>query len=107
MPQYRVLVSEEAVRARRRLSDTQVRKLLWWRERLSRDPTVGDSIRKDLIPQSLRRAYDVDNLWRLELPDAWRVLYTIAAQPGLEPEVLILRILPHKEYDRLFGYSKS
>ena len=107
MPRYRVLVSEEAARARRRLSDAQDRKLLWWRDRLSRDPTVGDNIRKDLIPRSLRRKFDLDNLWRVELPDAWRVLYTIAAQPGREPEVLILRILSHKEYGRLFGYSKA
>ncbi len=107
MPQYRVLVSEEAVRARRRLSDTQVRKLLWWRDRLSGNPMVGESIRKRLIPERIRRTYRIDNLWRLELPQAWRVIYTVASRPGQRPEVLILRILSHKEYDRLFGYSTS
>jgi len=107
MPPYRVLVSEEATRERRRLSATQDKKLLWWRDRLSEDPMVGDSIRKELIPTSLRRAYSVDNLWRLELPEAWRVVYTIATKPGSRPEVLLLRILTHKEYDRLFGYSTS
>ena len=103
----RVLISPEAARERRRLSEVQDTKLLWWRERLSKDPTVGDSIRKQLIPAMLRRGYDIDNLWRLELPGAWRVLYTIAAKPGSGPEVLILRILTHKEYDRLFGYATS
>jgi hypothetical protein len=107
VPEYRVLVSEEAAQTRRRLSDAQGRKLLWWRDRLAQDPTVGESIRKGLIPKALIRRYAVDNLWRLELPDAWRVLYTIAAKPGRGPEVFILRILTHKEYDRLFGYATS
>ena len=107
MPPHRVLVSEEAARARRRLSAVQDRKLFWWRDRLSRDPTVGDAIRKDLVPLALRRADEVDNLWRLELPGGWRLLYSIAAKPGREPEVLILRILTHKEYDRLFGYATT
>jgi len=104
---YRVQISEEATEARRRLSAVQDRKLLWWRDRIAQDPTVGDSIRKSLIPKVLVRQYGVDNLWRLELPEAWRVLYSIAAKPGQEPQVFILRILTHKEYDRLFGYATS
>src|SRR3990172_163578 len=107
MTMPRVLISPEAARERRRLSEVQNTKLLWWRERLKKDPTVGDSIRKQLIPTVLRREYEIDNLWRLELPSAWRVLYSIAARPGQEPEVQIIRILSHKEYDRLFGYATS
>ncbi len=104
---YRVLVSEEAARERRRLSVVQEKKLLWWRDRLAVDPTAGDNIRKDLIPRALKRRFGIENLWRAELPGGWRLLYTIAAKVDVRPEVRILRILPHKEYDRLFGYAKS
>jgi hypothetical protein len=102
-----VWLSEDAVKDRALLSKEQEKKLLWWRDRLTHDATVGDPIRKSLIPAVLKRKYEIDNLWRLELPDGWRVLYTIASRPAGQPEIMILRILSHKDYDRLFGYSTS
>lgn len=104
---YGVWLSEEAVEDRKRLTKEQERKLIWWRNRLTQDVTVGDSIRKSLIPPVLKRNYEIDNLWRLELPGGWRALYTIASRPAGMPEVSILRILSHTDYDRLFGYSGS
>jgi hypothetical protein len=104
---FEVWLSEDAVKDRALLSKGQEKKLLWWRERLARDATVGDSIRKSLIPAALKRKYKIDNLWRLELPDGWRALYTIASRPAWQPEIMVLRILSHKDYDRLFGYSTS
>jgi len=107
MGKYAVLISEAVALERRRLSPVQVKKLLWWRDRLAEDPTAGDSIRKDQIPRGLRRRFGVENLWRAELPGGWRLLYTLAAKVDVRPQVRILRILTHKEYDRLFGYSTS
>jgi len=107
MVRHRILISEAADRERRRLSPVQERKLLWWRDRLATDPTAGDNIRKDLIPRDLKRHFGIENLWRAELPGAWRLLYTIVAKVDVRPEVRVLRILNHKEYDRLFGYATS
>ncbi len=107
MARHRVLVSQEAAADRGRLDPVQERKLLWWRDRLAADATAGDPIRKEPIPRSLTRRYGVENLWRAELPGGWRLLYTIVARVDIRPEVRILRILPHKEYDRLFGYAMS
>lgn len=104
---YKVWLSEEAVKEQKSLSKEQEKKLLWWRDRLARDVTVGDPIRKSLIPTALKKKYEINNLWRLELPGGWRALYTIASRPAGKPEVFILRILSHKEYNRLFGYSRS
>jgi len=104
---HHVLVSEEAASERRRLSPVQERKLRWWGDRLAGDPTAGDNIRKDLIPRDLKRRFGIENLWRAELPGGWRLLYTIVAKVDVRPEVRILRILTHKEYDRLFGYATS
>jgi hypothetical protein len=104
---YEVWLSEDAVENRKRLTKEQEKKLLWWRDRLVHDSTVGDNIRKSMIPNALKKGYEIDNLWRLELPSAWRVLYTIASRPAGQPEIIILRILSHKDYDRLFGYSTT
>ncbi|KXA99555.1 hypothetical protein AKJ47_00070 [candidate division MSBL1 archaeon SCGC-AAA261G05] len=102
---YGVWLSEEAAEDRENLSEEQERKLLWWRDRLKQDVTVGDHIRKSQIPSALREKYGINNLWRLELPEEWRILYTIASRPAGNPVVIILRILSHKHYDRLFGYT--
>lgn len=61
----------------------------------------GDNIPKRKIPKS----YDVQNLWRVELINHWRMLYTIK---GDKEEIFcfVLDILDHKEYDKLFGYRK-
>jgi hypothetical protein len=99
-----VWLSEEAAGDRTRLNKEQEKKLIWWRNRLAQDVTVGDPIRKSLVPVALKRSYEIHNLWRLELPGGWRALYTIASRPLGRPEVLILRIVSHKDYDRLFGY---
>lgn len=107
MARHRVLISEAADRERRRLSPVQQRKLLWWRNRLAVDPTAGDNIRKNLIPRDLKRLFGIENLWRAEVPGGWRLRYTIVAKVDVRPEVRILRILNHKEYDRLFGYATS
>jgi hypothetical protein len=107
MGKYSVLISEAAALDRRRLSPIQGKKLLWWRVRLAEDPTAGDSVRKELIPRELKRRFAVENLWRAELPGGWRFLYTIVAKVDIRPQVRIVRILTHKEYDRLFGYQTS
>ncbi|MGQ0535279.1 MAG: hypothetical protein ACT4PT_04325 [Methanobacteriota archaeon] len=89
------------------LDRTKRRKLDWWVARLVDDVTVGDHIRRELIPDRLRRKYDLTNLWRLELPAGWRALYTVLTSPQHPLTVSIVRIVDHKEYDRLFGYRTS
>ena len=44
-----VWLSEEADGDRTRLNREQEKKLIWWRNRLAQDVTVGDPIRKSLI----------------------------------------------------------
>jgi len=107
MARHRVLISEEATRERRQLNPAQEKKLRWWGDRLAVDPTAGGHVRRNLIPRDLKRRFGIENLWRVELPDGWRMLYTIVAKPAVRPEVRILRILSHKAYDRLFGYATS
>jgi len=72
-------------------------------DRLKSEPQCGISIPKKLIPRVYEK-YEVDNLWKYNLPKAYRLLYTIK---GDEIAILaiILEWLDHKNYERRFGYG--
>lgn len=82
--------------------------MAWWIARLKTDAFAGDQIPKSRIPAQLAARNGlkgpVTNAWRFELPLAFRAIYTIQSSPGTGAVALILEILSHKEYDRLFGY---
>ncbi len=70
---------------------------------LKENPQFGDPIRKQLIPQCFQEMV-IQNLYRAELANYWRMLYTIE---GTSEEIFcfIVSIVNHKEYDKLFGYK--
>lgn len=68
------------------------------------DPFWGDRIRRELWPKKFK---DLPNLFRFELPEAHRGIYSILTYPGQEREIRIVWLGNHKQYDRLFGYSTS
>ena len=72
-------------------------------EILKSNPQYGDPISKRLIPNSLIKE-GIQNLYRLELSNFWRMLYTIEGNK-IEILVFVLKIMNHKEYDKLFGYK--
>ncbi len=69
-------------------------------EFIKANPFYGDNIPKKLIPKE----YNVQNLWRAELTNFWRMLYTIK---GDEVEIIcfILDIMNHPNYYKKFGYK--
>jgi len=66
---------------------------------LKEDPFCGIQIQKKLIPKE----YNASNLWKYNLPKAWRLLYTVK-----EDQITILSIVlewvNHKEYEKRFKY---
>ena len=66
---------------------------------LKQNPIYGQNIPKALIPKEL----NVDNLFRLELTNYWRMLYTLKTN---EVEIIgfILYIIDHETYNKLLGY---
>lgn len=83
-----------------RLKD-QIKKAL---ETLEVDTFSGIQIPKKLIPKEYSLRYgNLTNLWKYNLPGAWRLIYTIK---GSEIEVLsvLLEWMDHKEYERRFKY---
>ncbi len=71
---------------------------------LRRDPLCGIRVPSKLWPKEYIRKYAVDNLWKYDLPDGWRLIYTVH---GNEVEIISILIewMDHKNYERRFGYS--
>ena len=70
-------------------------------EFIRQNPFYGDNIPKKLIPAE----YNVTNLWRVELTNFWRMLYTIKGDQ-IEIICFVLDIIDHKKYDKKFGFRK-
>ena len=59
---------------------------------------------KKAIPKELKKL-NIQNLYRVELSNYWRMLYTIEGNT-IEIFLFVLKIINHKEYNKLFGYKK-
>ena len=70
------------------------------------NPFYGDNISKALIPKEYVVKYNAKNLWRVELINYWRMLYTIKGDQ-IEVICFVLEILDHEEYNKKFGYRKK
>jgi len=70
---------------------------------LKNDPTCGIRIPNKLIPKPYIQKYNVNNLWKYNLPDAWRLIYTIKGD-SITIVSIILEWLDHKQYERRFKY---
>jgi len=67
----------------------------------------GDPIPKDRIPLEYIKKYRVTNLSRVELPNYWRMLYTITnGETQIEIIAFVLDVLDHDKYNKLFNYRK-
>ena len=88
-------------------SKTEDQRLYKWLDRafddLAENAFCGIQIPKKLIPKKYIQQYGIDNLWKYNLPNAWRLLYSVARD-----EIIIISIilewLSHKEYEKRFGY---
>lgn len=70
---------------------------------LKNNPTSGIKMPKRLWPYIYFQKYDITNLWKYDLPNGWRLIYTIK-----ENELMIVNVIlewfDHKDYERRFGY---
>ncbi|MBS3074095.1 hypothetical protein J4447_01425 [Candidatus Pacearchaeota archaeon] len=99
------IVSQEKLRGiESSFHQTLLRSILRARDLLKKDPFSGNQVPKRLIPPKYIKKYGVDNVWRIELSDRWRLLYTIT---GNQVEIItfIMDIVNHKDYDKIFGYK--
>ena len=75
-------------------------------ELIKANPHYGDPIAKNIIPKEYILKYGVTNLFRIELPNFWRMTYTLT-NGGTNIEIIsfILDIIDHKKYNKKFGYK--
>ena len=74
------------------------------KEILKENPQFGDPISKDLIPKEFKKL-GIKNLYRVELSNYWRALYTIEGN-RVEIFLFVLNIVNHKDYNKIFGYKR-
>lgn len=65
----------------------------------------GRNVKKELIPKELIQKYNLANLWIYDLPDGWRLLYSITSGGEIEIIAAILDWMSHKDYERLFKFT--
>jgi hypothetical protein len=66
-------------------------------------PDCGIVISKKLIPKEYIGKYNINNLYKYDLPNAWRLLYSLGKE-GIEIIAIILEWCTHKEYEKRFKY---
>lgn len=70
------------------------------------NPHYGEPIAKNIIPAEYVQKYGVTNLFRVELPMFWRMLYTLTnGDTEIEIIAFVLDVIDHKEYNKKFGYK--
>ena len=70
---------------------------------LKNNPACGIKLSKKLWPKVYIEKYSLTNLWKYDLPNAWRLIYTIK-----ENDITILNVIlewfSHKDYEKRFKY---
>ncbi len=100
----KVVAEEKSRGIESSLHQTLFRSILRSRDLLKENPFAGNQIQKRIIPNKYINKYDAQNLWRIELSDRWRMIYTITGGQ-IEIVTFILDIFSHSEYDKVFGYK--
>lgn len=73
---------------------------------LKEDMTLGEKISKDKWPSYYVLKWGLRNLYKINIGPDWRMPYTLEFE-GAGIAVVCLDLLPHKKYDRLFGYRTT
>lgn len=99
--------NEKLLKSFERLKSSSENQLYKWLRRafddIKQSPFCGVQVRKKLIPKEYIKKYNVRNLWKYNLPNAWRLIYSIEASQVVIISI-ILEWLNHKEYERRFKY---
>lgn len=73
---------------------------------IEESPNAFIHIKQRLIPREYVKKYGIDNLWKYDLPNGWRLLYSLGREE-IEIIAIILEWLDHKNYEKRFGHKKQ
>jgi len=77
-------------------------------EIIKSNPHYGNPIAKSHIPKEYINKYEISNLFRVELPNYWRMLYSlIDGETKIEIIAFVLDIMDHSIYNKKFRYKKK
>lgn len=77
-------------------------------ELIKQDSQYGSPIGKNKLPKEYAEKYGITNLFRVELPSYWRMLYSVTNNDShTELTARIIDISSHPEYDDKMGYRKK
>lgn len=68
---------------------------------------LGANHKKETIPKSYIKKYNLQALYHFDMPADYRLMYTVRRASGGGKEALFLELLTHDEYNKLFGYFKK
>ncbi|MBU3906976.1 MAG: hypothetical protein KKA64_01865 [Nanoarchaeota archaeon] len=71
---------------------------------IQKNAFCGIQLPKRLIPKEYIQKYGITNLWKYDLPDGWRLVYSITTPNKIEIISIILEWFNHPEYERKFHY---
>jgi hypothetical protein len=75
-------------------------------ELIKRNFQYGQPIAKKLIPSDYKTKYGITNLFRVELPLFWKMLYTVMdGNSGNETIVIVVDLIDHRKYNKIFRYK--
>jgi len=69
---------------------------------IEKDISCSIKIPKKIWPKKYKK-YGVDNLWKYDLPNGWRLIFTLE-KDDLCIVALILEWFSHKDYEKRFKY---
>jgi len=72
-------------------------------DKIEKNAFSGIQISKKLIPQEYKQKFGIENLWKYNLLNGWRLMYSITSDEIIVLS-LILEWFDHKEYERKFKY---
>jgi len=84
---------------------TLLRSIKRVRDRIKDNPFAGDQVEKKKIPKNYIKDYGITNIWRIELSNYWRLIYTVRSDK-IEIINFVLNIVDHNKYNKIFGYKK-
>ena len=88
--------------AEKRLYDNLIRAF----DDIEKNPTAFIHIKQKMIPKEYINKYGIDNIWKYDLPNGWRLLYSLGKNE-IEIIAIILEWLDHKNYEKRFKYRKQ
>lgn len=74
---------------------------------LEENAFCGIQIPKKIIPKEYIKKYKIDNLWKYNLPNAWRLLYSVASSGEIVVLSIVIEWMNHKNYEKKFKFKKK